>query len=42
MAKMIDIKPSYHGETKVWENLKMHLPDNIVVYNNILIKEKLL
>ena len=34
MAKMIDQKPSYHGEAKVWEALEEYLPSNIVVYNN--------
>lgn len=34
MAKMIDQKPSFHGEAKVWEALKAYLPENIVVYNN--------
>lgn len=34
MAKMIDHKPSFHGEAKVWEALKAHLPENVVVYNN--------
>lgn len=34
MAKMIDQKPSFHGEAKVWEALRTYLPGNIVVYNN--------
>lgn len=34
MAKMIDQKPSFHGEAKVWEALRAYLPENIVVYNN--------
>lgn len=34
MAKMIDQKPSFHGEAKVWEALEEYLPSNIVVYNN--------
>jgi len=34
MAKMIDQKPSYHGEAKVWDSLSTYLPNNIVVYNN--------
>ncbi len=34
MAKMIDHKPSFRGEAKVWEALKEYLPENIVVYNN--------
>lgn len=31
---MVDSKSSYSGEAKVWDSLKNHLPDNIVVYNN--------
>lgn len=34
MAKMIDAKPSYMGEGKVWDSLKKHLPESMVVYNN--------
>ncbi|SMC62016.1 UvrD-helicase domain-containing protein [Papillibacter cinnamivorans] len=34
MAKMIDPKPTYHGEAKVWESLEAFLPSNVVVYNN--------
>jgi len=34
MAKMIDIKPSYYGEAKLWECLKEYLPNDIIVYNN--------
>lgn len=34
MAKMIDQRPSYHGEAKVWDSLSASLPNNIVVYNN--------
>ena len=34
MAKMIDQKPSYHGEAKVWESLESFLPSNVVAYNN--------
>ena len=34
MAKMIDIKSTYHGEAKLWECLDAYLPGNIVVYNN--------
>lgn len=34
MAKMIDVRPSYHGEAKVWDSLRDYLPNNIVVYNN--------
>lgn len=33
MALMIDTKPSYKGEGKVWETLKEFLPDEMVVYN---------
>ncbi len=34
MAKMIDSKPSFHGEAKVWDALDSFLPNNMVVYNN--------
>lgn len=34
MAKMIDQKPSYHGEAKVWTCFEEFLPNNVVVYNN--------
>lgn len=34
MAKMIDQKPTFHGEAKVWNALSSFLPNNIVVYNN--------
>lgn len=34
MAKMIDMKPSYRGEAKLWESLEAYLPNNIIVYNN--------
>ena len=34
MAKMIDQKPDYKGEAKVWDALEAYLPDNVVVYNN--------
>ena len=34
MAKMIDQKPSFHGEATVWEAFKEYLPDSFVVYNN--------
>ncbi len=33
MAKMIDNKPSYSGEAKVWEKLGEYLPNDVVVYN---------
>ena len=34
MAKMIDQKPTFHGEAKVWDALNSFLPNNIIVYNN--------
>ena len=34
MAKMIDLKPEYHGEAKLWSSLEAYLPENIIVYNN--------
>lgn len=33
MAKMIDLKPNYNGEAKVWEKLNEYLPNDMVVYN---------
>ena len=33
MAKMIDKKPSWKGEGKVWESLSANLPEDNVVYN---------
>lgn len=33
MAKMIDNKPSWKGEGKVWESLSANLPGDNVVYN---------
>ena len=33
MARMIDLKPNYKGEGKVWEKLKDFLPDEMIVYN---------
>lgn len=33
MAKMIDNKPSYSGEAKVWEKISEYLPNDVVVYN---------
>lgn len=33
MAKMIDKKPSWKGEGKVWESLSTYLPRDNVVYN---------
>ena len=34
MAKMIDARPSFRGEARVWESLERLLPDSVVVYNN--------
>ncbi len=34
MAKMIDQKPTFHGEAKVWDAFNSYLPNNIIVYNN--------
>lgn len=34
MAKMIDQKPTFHGEAKVWDVFNSYLPNNIIVYNN--------
>ena len=34
MATMIDAKPEYRGEAKVWERLERFLPQSIVAYNN--------
>lgn len=34
MSLMIDQKPEFHGEAKLWEKLKTFLPDNVIVYNN--------
>ena len=34
MATMIDAKPEYRGEAKVWERLERFLPQSIVVYNH--------
>lgn len=33
MAKMIDVKPSFIGEGKVWDKLNEYLPNDMVVYN---------
>ena len=33
MAKMIDEKPSFKGEGKVWNKLSEYLPSDMVVYN---------
>ena len=32
MAKMIDKKPLYKGESIVWDSLSNYLPSDIVVY----------
>lgn len=34
MAVMIDKKPEYKGESKVWESLSDNLPEEAIVYNN--------
>lgn len=34
MAAMIDAKPEYRGEAKVWEALERLLPHGIMAYNN--------
>lgn len=34
MAAMIDKKPEYKGEVKVWESFSDNLPNEVVVYNN--------
>lgn len=34
MAKMIDQKPAFHGEAKLWSCLESFLPNDVVVYNN--------
>lgn len=34
MALMIDPKPAFRGEAKLWDKLKAYLPDNVIVYNN--------
>ena len=34
MAKMIDARPSFRGEARVWVSLGRLLPDSVVVYNN--------
>ena len=33
MAMMIDKKPEYKGEGKVWESLSDNLPEGAIVYN---------
>ncbi|MCF0258260.1 MAG: UvrD-helicase domain-containing protein [Erysipelotrichaceae bacterium] len=40
MAEMIDLKPSYKGEEKVWESFKKNLPDDWIVYNNRTVQGK--
>ena len=34
MAKMIDQRPSFHGEAKVWDKAKEYLPNDVIAYNN--------
>lgn len=34
MANMIDQKPSFHGEAKVWEKMNEYLPNDVIAYNN--------
>ena len=34
MAMMIDKKPEYKGEGKVWESLSDNLPGEAIVYNS--------
>ena len=34
MAKMIDQRPSFHGEAKVWDKVKEYLPNDVIAYNN--------
>ena len=34
MAKMIDQKPSLHGEAKLWSCLESYLPNDTIVYHN--------
>ena len=34
MANMIDQKPSFHGEAKVWEKINEYLPNDVIAYNN--------
>lgn len=31
---MIDQKPSFHGEIKVWEKVNEYLPNDVIAYNN--------
>ncbi len=33
MATMIDIRPTYEGEAKVWDSFDQNLPDEVIVYN---------
>ena len=37
MAKMIDKKPTYNGEAKVWERLNEYLPNDIVVRGKLTV-----
>lgn len=34
MAVMIDKKPDYKGEAKLWESFSNNLPNEVIVYNN--------
>ena len=34
MAVMIDKKPEYKGEAKVWECFSNNLPNEVIIYNN--------
>ena len=34
MAKMIDQKPAFHGEAKLWSCLESFLPNDVIAYNN--------
>lgn len=34
MAKMIDQKPTLHGEAKLWSCLESYLPNDTIVYHN--------
>ena len=33
MAKMIDTRPSFKGEGKVWDKFSEYLPNDMVIYN---------
>lgn len=34
MARMIDARPDYQGEAKVWDSVKALLPEGVIAYNN--------